>query len=219
MRNPFTPPFEQLPTILSIFPLAGAVVLPEVQLPLNIYEPRYLNMVFDCLGSHRMIGMVQPDPSRADEGDPGLFEIGTAGRITSFSETEDGRLLIVLEGICRFRLGAELPSLRGYRRFEMDWSDFSSDYEDVPEVPIDRIELLELTQRYFRAKAIEAKTKILDYMGLSALINFLACHMPWEVREKQAMLECPRLPQRGEMLLAFLELAIHEGQGRSTRNH
>lgn len=219
MRNPFTPLFEQLPTTLPIFPLSGAVVLPEVQLPLNIYEPRYLNMVFDTLGSHRMIGMVQPDPSRAVEADPGLFEIGTAGRITSFSETEDGRLLIVLDGLCRFRLGKELSPNRGYRRFEVDWNDFSSDYEEASEIPIDRVELLELTQRYFRAKAIEAKTKILDHMGLSALINFLACHMPWEVREKQAMLECPRLPQRGDMLLAFLELAIHEGQSHSTRNH
>jgi Lon protease-like protein len=127
-RNPFIVPYEQLPQTLPIFPLPGAIVMPGNELPLNIFEPRYLNMVSDALSTHRMIGMVQPDPDARSEHE--LCRTGCAGRITQYRETSDGRIEMVLSGVCRYDLGEELPTTRGYRLIVPDWSRFSDDYAD-----------------------------------------------------------------------------------------
>ena len=126
--NPFIPPFEALPDTLPIFPLPGAIVLPHTELPLNIFEPRYLNMTNDALGSHRMIGMIQPDPQGETEGR--VYRTGCAGRITQFRETADCRIEMTLTGVCRFDLAEELSTTRGYRLVVPDWSRFAGDYED-----------------------------------------------------------------------------------------
>ena len=127
--NPFHPPFERLPATLPLFPLSGAVVMPGCQLPLNIFEPRYLNMVFDAMGSERLIGMMQVEPAGPVPQGSKLYAVGTAGRIVSLSETQDGRLLIVLSGVCRYRLSGEIPTTRGYRRATVDWEPYRIDYD------------------------------------------------------------------------------------------
>ncbi|CAG0947976.1 partial Lon protease 2, partial [Anaerolineae bacterium] len=127
--HPFSLPFDQLPASLPIFPLPHAVAMPGCQLPLNIFEPRYLKMVFDALGDQRLIGMVQPELSAADAKTLALYKTGTAGRITFFNETSDGRLLVVLTGVCRFDIVEEIPTTRGYRRALVDWSRFRCDHE------------------------------------------------------------------------------------------
>ena len=115
--SPFVQPFEQLPPTLPVFPLSSAVVLPATNLPLNIFEPRYLNMVQDAIESHRLIGMIQP---RYDTANPGLYQVGCAGRITRYAETNDGRLEIALTGLCRFTIGEELSTTCGYRLVKPD---------------------------------------------------------------------------------------------------
>lgn len=133
-RNPFTLPFDRLPADIAVFPLSGAVLMPGTQLPLNVFEPRYLNMVEDALGARRLIGMIQP----LDEDERVLSKTGCAGRISSFSETDDGRIILVLTGLCRFDVVDELPLARGYRRVRADWTRFNGDYQDPAENEIDR---------------------------------------------------------------------------------
>ena len=136
MRNSFTPNIENLPTAIPLFPLNGAVVLPHGQLPLNIFESRYLSMVFDALAGARLIGMVQP--LHDEESDcPDLHRTGCAGRIVSFSETRDGRVLLVLSGVSRFDIEDELELYRGYRRARVSWNRFTHDLDDE-EIDIDR---------------------------------------------------------------------------------
>jgi len=206
MKNPFTPRFEDLPTALPIFPLPGAVVMPGIQLPLNIFEPRYLSMVFDCLGTGRMIGMVQPNPNAAHTVPEAIFGTGTAGRITSFSETADGRLLIILTGVCRFSIVQEMPALHGYRRVLVDWSRFSGDY--APQGPSrethDR--LLRAFRKFLRMEDLEAEwQQVLDMDSLH-LVNFLSGQLPFGTEEKQALVESADLNERTRLLTALLEM-------------
>ena len=130
-RNPFTLPFERLPASIPVFPFTGAVVMPGVQLPLNIFEARYLNMVEDALAQHRIFAMVQSDPGSGRDGEA-VFQTGCAGRISSFSETDDGRFLIILLGVCRFDIREELPTVRGYRRVIADWQRFAVENPNKP---------------------------------------------------------------------------------------
>src|SRR5205085_10260131 len=126
-----------LPDILPIFPLTGVLLLPRGRLPLNIFEPRYLAMTRGALAGDRLIGMVQPRDPTASGGNPRVYPTGCAGRITSFSETEDGRFLITLTGTCRFRIREELPLLEGYRRVVPEWSEFARDLESENEPAFD----------------------------------------------------------------------------------
>ena len=148
MRKPFTPNIEDLPSVISLFPLSGAVVLPHGQLPLNIFEPRYLSMVFDALAGSRLVGMVQP--LHGEKGNcPDLHRTGCAGRIVSFSETRDGRVLLVLSGVSRFDVEDELELYHGYRRAKVSWSRFIHDL-DYEEIEIDRDRLLSLAKSYLK---------------------------------------------------------------------
>ena len=157
--------FNDLPACIPVFPLSGVLLLPRGMLPLNIFEPRYCNMTSDALSSDRIIGMVQPvDPEEVpispqgriknldDEKLP-LYSMGCAGKITSYQESEDGRFQLSLTGICRFKLGNEIQTTRGYRRFEADWSEFESDY-NVSETALDRRNLLVAMRRYFEINSI-----------------------------------------------------------------
>src|SRR5207249_6162975 len=145
-----------LPLILPIFPLTGVLLLPRGRLPLNIFEPRYLAMTRDALAGERLIGMVQPSDPRVAGGNPPVYPRGCAGRITSFSETDDGRFLITLTGISRFRIREELPLLEGYRRVVPEWAEFASDLEDGPEPAFDRQRLLRGLRGYFQQHQISA---------------------------------------------------------------
>lgn len=200
--SPFTPPLERLPASLPIFPLPGAIVMPGAVLPLNIFEPRYLNMVLDSLGEQRMIGMVQPKAA------PGQLEAvhgtGTGGRITAFSETDDGRFLIQLTGVCRFEIRSEIPTTRGYRRVVPDWRRFAGDYRD-DDALAQRDRLLSRLRRYVKHQRLDLDWKAIEPLADGALVNVLVTHLPLAAAEKQALVEAVTLAERADLLAALLE--------------
>lgn len=207
--NPFSLPFERLPTELPIFPLPNAIVMPGCQLPLNIFEPRYLNMVLDALGAGRMIGMVQPDAPEGEDGEEAVYQTGTAGRIISFNETQDGRLMIVLAGVCRFDIREELPMVRGYRRVVPDWDRFRHDFE----VPADdghpaRVRLMALLREYFQRKGFETNWSNLEQVPVALLVNVLAGQLPFNAPERQALVETVTPDERIDKLIHLLEFDV-----------
>ncbi len=203
----FTP--ADLPETIAVFPLPGALMLPHARLPLNIFEPRYLTMLDDALKSdHRMIGMIQPLENRGD-GPPTLRRIGCAGRITSLTETEDGRYLIALTGISRFRVKEEVEGFTPYRRARVEWTGFERDLAaDDVDPDFDRPAFLDLLQRYFEAARLSSDWGSLEDADEEMLINSLSMLCPFAVEEKQALLEAPRLAERRETICALMEFAI-----------
>ena len=199
----------QLPGEFPIFPLPGAVLLPGGKLPLNIFETRYLAMVEDALGSFRVIGMIQPDPVRpAPPTGPALYRVGCLGRITSFSETDDGRFLITLTGLTRFAVSVELEMRRGYRRVRADLARFARDLEP-DEDRVERAVLLRALRAYFAARGFEANWDAINEMPDPMLVATLAMACPFEPPEKQALLEAPSTVERAQALLALLEMGAH----------
>jgi Lon protease-like protein len=215
-RNPFTPSFDKLPRTIPIFPLPGAVVMPATQLPLNIFESRYLNMVLDALAESRMIGMVQPDPSL---GGGAVYATGTAGRITSFSETDDGRFLVVLTGVCRFHIAEEIPTTRGYRRVVADWSRFAVDYGSEPQTEVERTRLIELLRAYAESQKMEIGWDGLKAAESHLLINVLISNLPFEVPDKQSLIEAITLTERAHLLVGLLEMAINHSAALTQLRH
>jgi len=200
-----------LPDVIPVFPLPGALLLPRARLPLNIFEPRYLAMLDDALKSgHRLIGMVQPCEGAAAP--PRLYSIGCAGRVTSLSETEDGRYLIALTGVSRFRIADELEGFAPYRRVRADWADFAADLgaEESGE-SLCRKEFLALLRRYFQAVHLASDWDSLREAETELLVNSLAIMCPFSLEEKQALLEAPRLSDRIETLMALMRFAIASG--------
>ena len=196
-----------LPSILPIFPLTGVLLLPRGRLPLNIFEPRYLAMTRDALASERLIGMVQPSDPRVAGDNPPVYRTGCAGRITSFSETDDGRFLITLTGISRFRIREELPLLEGYRRVVPEWRDFARDLTSDDEPSFDRDRLLRGLRAYFQHHRIEADWDAITSVGGERLVTSIAMICPFEPSEKQALLEAPDLDERARLLTAIVEMA------------
>lgn len=208
---------EDLPEILPIFPLTGALLLPRGHLPLNVFEPRYLYLAEDALGSGRMIGLVQPV---APESDPvadsaPVYGIGCSGRIVSFSETDDGRFLLTLLGVARFRILNELEIVRGYRRAAVGYDSFLGDLEEDPGAATDRPRLLAVLRAFFDLKEIDADWTAIDDAPDEALINSLAMICPFEPSEKQALLESPGLVERSALLTTLMEMDVHESEGTS----
>jgi len=216
-RNPFDPGFEQLPETLPIFPLSDALLLPGGKLPLNIFEPRYLAMIFDALAGHRMIGMVQPvqpggyagDGLPTDDGRPRVHKIGCAGRIVSFSETEDGRLLLALSGVCRFEVGRELDLAQGgYRRVSSIFSPFRADLDQADEaVEFDRERLMAALAAFFRGKKLSTDWDAVKQAADQNLVTSLSMVLPLGPVEKQALLEAADTTARAKLLTGFLEMA------------
>ena len=205
-----------LPTEFAVFPLEGALLLPGGRLPLNIFEPRYLRMIDDALGSGRVIGMVQPDPVRpATPTGPALYRTGCMGRLTSFSETEDGRYLVTLSGLTRFWTAVELEVCRGYRRVRADLVRFAGDREAPDEggTAINRKRLLAALRSYFTAQGFDAKWESINEMENDALVTTLSMVCPFEPSEKQALLEAASLLDRADTLTALLEMGTHAGDG------
>ncbi len=198
----------ELPAELPIFPLTGVLLLPQAQLPLHIFEPRYLNMVEHALGGSRMIGMVQPRRSDRERlpDDAEVYPTGCAGRIVSFAETEDGRYLITLRGVCRFQIAAELPLFAGYRRVAADFSTFRQDLDRTAELRIDRDRLLDAARSYLLAKDATTDWSAIENAPDRTLVNALAMMCPFEPREKQALLECAGFVEQADMLIALLEI-------------
>ena len=196
-----------LPLILPIFPLTGVLLLPRGRLPLNIFEPRYLAMTRDALAGERLIGMVQPSDPRLAGNNPTVYPTGCAGRITSFSETDDGRFLISLTGISRFRIREELPLLEGYRRVVPEWSEFAGDLQAEDELGFDRDRLLRGLRTYFQHHQIQADWDAITSVPGERLVTSIAMICPFEPSEKQALLEAPDLEERARLLTAIVEMA------------
>jgi hypothetical protein len=198
----------KLPAILPIFPLTGVLLLPRGKLPLNIFEPRYLAMTRDAIAGDRLIGMVQPsDPNQSPMGNPPVYPIGCAGRITSFSETDDGRYLITLTGTCRFRAREELPLQDGYRRVAPDWSEFAGDLDAAAEADFDRERLFRGLKAYFDRHKISADWDAVGAAPGEFLVTSIAMNCPFAPGEKQALLEASGLDERARLLTAIIEMA------------
>lgn len=204
-----------LPAELPVFPLSGVLLLPGGRVPLQIFEPRYLALIEDALGAGRMLGMVQPVKPARDPIPDGvaLYPVGSAGRIMSFAESDDGRYFVILAGVSRFRIRSELTGKRGYRRIAPDWAPFACDREDGPEPEIDRPRLVKAARAFFAARGLAAEDRSLDELNGQALVTWLAMACPFGASEKQALLECTCHAERAETLAATLELAAHEAGG------
>ena len=202
-----------MPGTLPVFPLAGALLLPHGKLPLNIFEPRYKAMVEDALADHRMIGMIQPDGGvPGADGTPALFSVGCAGRLSSFSETDDGRYLIALSGITRFEVKAELETRRGYRRVAADYSRFTGDLDPPPDHVPQRDALLIALRAYFIANGFEAKWEAIDEMMDDELVTTLSMVCPFDPVERQALLEADDTFARAATLTTLLRMGAHPSQ-------
>ena len=205
----FHPGLNELPAEIGIFPLHGALLLPQGRLPLNIFEPRYLNLVQEALGQGRMLGMIQPNPALTD-GE--LFRVGCLGRLASFAETDDGRFLITLNGVIRFRVATELPLRQLHRQVRVDYHGYEADL-DLADRPglADRAGLLAALRDYFRLRGIEANWAGIEQTPDAALLTTLCIVCPFEAREKQALLEAATPDERARLLLALLQMATQAG--------
>jgi len=204
---------SDLPDVISVFPLPGALLLPRARLPLHIFEPRYLAMLDDTLKSEiRLIGMVQPrEVTGSDE--VRLHSIGCAGRLTAFSETEDGRYMITLSGISRFRVVEELDGFQPYRRCKVEWNDFTCDLGKAETDPeFDRSTFLDLLRRYFEGRQLSTDWGSLEEAEDELLINSISMLCPFEPEDKQALLEAPSLTTRRETLFTLLEFDLRGGK-------
>lgn len=196
-----------LPDVIPLFPLPGAVLLPRTRLPLHIFEPRYLQMLDDVLKSgDRMIGMIQPI------GD-GLAAVGTAGRVTMFSENDDGRMMLSLRAVSRFRLVEAVDGFTPYLRGRVDWAGFKGDrLASVPADPdFDRPAFLDRLGRYMATRDLSTDWNAAEEAEDELLVNSLSMLLPLTVEEKQALLEADTLPLRREMLDGLMEYALHGG--------
>lgn len=207
-----------LPEVISIFPLPGAVLLPRGRLPLHIFEPRYLAMIEDCLKTpERLIGMIQPRgeagglPS-GPAGAPAVQLIGCAGRLVSFSETDEGRYRITLAGVSRFRVLREVEGFTPYRRVAAGWAGFERDRGGPESDPgLDRERLLALLRRFFTARELATDWATLAAAEDELLINALSTLCPFAPQDRQALLEAPTLVDRRETLMTLIEFALHAG--------
>lgn len=202
------PTFENLPAEFAVFPLPGAMLLPRGRLPLRIFEPRYVAMTEDALGQGRMFGMIQPDPTAAETATgPGLFRVGCLGRLSAFSETDEGHYLITLSGVIRFTVGLEIDMRRGYRRVRGEFSAFRSDLDLEPQ-PINqpRETLLAAVRSYFSHRGIDANWEAIQRLSDDALVTTLSMVCPFEPAEKQALLEAQTDAERAGTLLALLRM-------------
>jgi Lon protease-like protein len=197
--------------VIPIFPLPGALLLPRGQMPLNIFEPRYLAMIDDAmLSGHRLIGMIQPDTAHpGPEEKPNLFKIGCVGRITQIAETGDGRYLIQLTGIARFRIEAELSVTTPYRQCRVAYAPFADDFvARRGEDEVDRASLLQALSEFLKANNLKADWEGIEDAPNEALVNALAMMSPYGAAEKQALLEAPDLKTRAEILVAMTEIEL-----------
>jgi Lon protease-like protein len=210
MNAQYRGPIE-MPGVIPVFPLPGALLLPRGQMPLNIFEPRYIAMIDDSLrDGHRLIGMIQPDIAHTGSSEkPPLYKIGCAGRITQLAESGDGRYLIQLTGIARFRIEEELPVSTLYRQCRVSYRSFVGDFvARKGEEQVDRKALLRALTAFLKANDLKADWEGIENAPNEALVNALAMMSPYDVAEKQAMLEAPDLKTRAEILVAVTEIEL-----------
>ena len=205
---------DDLPAIIPVFPLSGALLLPRTQLPLNIFEPRYLAMIDAAIGQDRVIGMVQPARPHDPSSKPKLHKVGCAGRLTSFQETSDGRYMINLTGIARFEIVEELSATTLYRQCRISAQNFAHDFELASgEEGVDRKRLLDALSRFMKANRMEADWDSITTAPTELLVNALSAMSPFEPRDKQALLEARTLAERAETLITLTEFSLAGDRG------
>jgi Lon protease-like protein len=209
---------EDLPATLNVFPLSGVLLLPRGQLPLNVFEPRYLALVDAALAGDRLIAMIQPTENEEKVLKPALSSIGCVGRITGFRESEDGRYLITLTGICRFGVAEELKTDTPYRQVVPEFSPYLADLSEPDESDFPRDRLLVALKEYLSRRDLKADWKSVMSAPPETLVNALAMLCPFEPAEKQALLEAPGWPERVDILIALLEMANAGPQGPVSLN-
>jgi uncharacterized protein len=209
---------SDLPPRLAVFPLSGVLLLPRGQLPLNVFEPRYLTMIDAAMSGNRIIGMIQTREPETHALIPALSAVGCAGRITSYAETDDGRYLVALTGICRFRVEEELAAGTPYRQVRPDYAVFASDLIVMPETDFPRERLLDALRAYLSQRDLKADWRSVMSAPAETLVNALAMLCPFEPAEKQALLEAPGWMERVETLVALLEMAGRPSPGGTTLN-
>lgn len=206
-----------MPATLPLFPLTGAVLLPTAQMPLNIFEPRYIAMVDAAFRGDRMIGMIQPDftdPASRASDTPALVKVGCAGRIVAFQETGDGRYLVTLSGVARFKVLEELDSVTPFRIARVSSAGFEGDFEPGRgEAEVDRAGLMRTLRNYLEANDLEADWASIERASTEVLVNALSMMSPYGPAEKQALLEAPDLRTRAETLVALTEVDLARKQG------
>ena len=205
--------YKELPDILPIFPLPGVILLPKGNLPLNIFEPRYISMVEDALGNNRIIGMIQPNPG--SKKDNGLYPIGCASKIISFSETSDNRYLIELKGIIRFRIFKEVDTIRGYRNIIPVWESFKQDLSiNSEKFNIDG--LLELLKKYFNNNNINVDSEELHKVPADQIISAIPQICSFQNSEKQAILEAKTDKERVDVIISLLKMNLLDESENTT---
>ncbi len=202
---------EQLPPVVPVFPLAGVLLLPSGKLPLNIFEPRYKQMIEDVMSSHRMIGMVQPLNPADKHHRPEVYPTGCLGRITSFSEAEDDRYFVTLTGVARFQIARELPlDSFLYRRVKTNYDFFSSDTKPNNHLQLNREVLIPALKDFFELRGLSANWDAINDADDSDLLTSLSMICPFSPSEKQALLECGNSETRANLLISLIEMARHE---------
>jgi Lon protease-like protein len=204
---------EDCPTRIPVFPLPGALLLPRGQMPLNIFEPRYLALVDEALRTDRLIGIIQPDAEEgSEEPVPRLYRTGCAGRITQFAETGDGRYLVTLIGVARFRVEEELLTTEPFRLCRVSFEPYGSDFQArAGEDEVDRAGVLKALRDFVKAADVRVDWKGIEEAPNEALVNALSMMSPFGTREKQALLEAPDLKTRAEVLVALTEIELARG--------
>ena len=197
---------SDLPSKLAIFPLTGAVLFPQTQLPLNIFEPRYLQMIDEVLSSpDRIMGMIQPNLSKNDPDSKNLKKVGCAGRISSFSETGDGRYLVTLTGLIRFEVNNELDTTTQYRQVIADYDNYKEDLKPANVENVDRKSLLVLIKKYLEQRNLLIDWEIIEQSPTEQLINYSGVLVPFEPEEKQLLLETKSLFDRCKILESLFQ--------------
>ena len=208
-----------LPRQIAVFPLRAVILLPRATLPLNLFEPRYLQMIDDVIAGNRIIGIIQPERSVSDEDSPTgnhtrLRRVGCAGRVTAFQELDDGRIVITLTGICRFNIAREVETSDPFRTFEVDYQAFQDDFsKGAGEDQVNRERLLHVLKRYLESHHFNADWKAIGNAPSEHLVNSLSIISPYSAEEKQALLEAPDLKSRAEVLIALAEMEMAGGEG------
>jgi uncharacterized protein len=221
-----------MPTRIAVFPLRGAILLPRATLPLNLFEPRYLTMIDECIGTSRLLGIIQPErptpgagqsgmrndaPEESPSGKQiGLRRVGCAGRVTAYQEVPDGRVVITLTGVARFTVVGEIPTGKPYRMCDVSFEPFITDFDrNADQSGINREQLLAVLKRYLEANNFRADWKSIDKAPSEHLVNSLAVMSPYGPEEKQALLEAADIKSRSEVLIALAEMELAAGEGGS----
>ena len=199
--------FDQISRTIALFPLAGALLLPRGQIPLNIFEPRYLDMVREAVNETHLIGLIQPTDPTSTELEPEVYRTGCVGRVDAFKETQDGRLLITLTGLCRFQVVEELPMTQPWRRALVSYARYRRDMDEVEPGTFDRKALFDSLRGYLDLKELDTDWKALEKITDESLVSSLAMMCPFEPSEKQALLEADTLAQRADILTMLMNFA------------